>query len=310
MCVFVDRVNMSSAIRKRKRSETNKQNAELNPNIFLEQPSHDSNKKSDQVRDEKMKDLEASLETYAFLEYGPSWVYDPEGKEWDKATRDVKPKRCWYDGEPFDTRPVGMPISRINKWRGNKADVKFRVIGCFCGFSCMKAYNHYEFSKKHDVTYRRRMDMIHEMYIRFRKSNGLKVLTEEGDRFLRTDSKVTLHLCSMAPPRQLLLSGRMTLDQFRKDQAVQYEQLMPPCIGIKLHVEEYKNKLEAYKRQKVREQKFELPEKKPAHSETPASHGTNNPDGKTFNIMNDLKLSRKPITTSTLKKPTRRKAPE
>lgn len=145
--------------------------------------------------------------------------------------------------------------------------------------------------------------MIHEMWIIHRKASNLPVITDvnkEWERFLRSDSKITRHLCSMAPPRQILLSGLMTLEKFRATfvEPVQFDMLMPPCIGIKLNIEEYRNKLEEYKKQKVREKKFELPENpypKQQQQSSPTTKSVTNPDGKLYNIIHDLKLSKKSV---------------
>lgn len=288
--------------RKAPSSKTTKEsNVELNNNIFVA-------KINEKIRDERMKDIEASVETYKFHEVGPVW-------EWNGSEVEVVNKVCWHDGGVFTGKPVGMPVSKINKWTHSGYTSKFRVIGCFCSFACMKAYNFYEFSKKHDITYMRRVDMIHEMWILHRKMCHLPVITDAakgGERFLRADSKITRHLCSMAPPRQLLLSGILGLQQFRDlfTEQIQFDMLMPPCIGVKLYIEEYKNKLDEYKKQKAREKKFELPETLPTTTSTsPLVKPAANPDGKMYNIINDLKLSKKATTTTSTrpKKPSAKK---
>jgi hypothetical protein len=266
---------------------------DLNQNIFYKTPAE-----MDAAREEKMLDLLVSINTYRLWSFGPHWEFDPVTYVQTQPSPNKTPVKCWHDGELFHTKPVGMPISRI---RRQGKPLVFRVVGSFCSFGCMKAYNFYEFSKRHDINYLRRLDFINIMFLETKKLMGNN-LDERGERFLRTDAKSNHFLCPIAPPRQLYLSGRMTLEEFRSHvEPIQYEQLMPPCIGVQLHVEEYKNRLLEYKKQRVREKQFELPDEIPSKQSRKRKQvepviedsGVPEPEDKTFNIIQDLRLSKK-----------------
>jgi hypothetical protein len=95
---------------------------------------------------------------------------------------------CHWCCAPFDTQPVGIPVTRC------PGDAPFRVTGNFCGLECAAAYN---FSSLGDTTTAwERHAMINEISARMGDGGNAVV---------------------PAPPRELLehLGGDMTVDDFR-----------------------------------------------------------------------------------------------
>lgn len=99
---------------------------------------------------------------------------------------------CMWDCAPFDTQPVGVPISY------DGVTGEFRTVGCFCSVSCAAAYNMAD-HRISDTT-------------RYERHALLGLL---ADRHLAEDSGGRW---SVAPERECLrkFGGRLTVDEFRR----------------------------------------------------------------------------------------------
>jgi hypothetical protein len=125
----------------------------------------------------------------------------PQGASWPAKTE----QHCWWCCAPFDSLPVGAPVSY------DEASDTFRVVGCFCSFSCASAY------MRNDRNGRlaNKLYMLEYMY-----SRGVEDATA-----LRP-----------APPREMLkiFGGTLTHEQFRNAandnkcyRVTQFPQLVP-----------------------------------------------------------------------------------
>lgn len=120
---------------------------------------------------------------------------------------------CWWCCHPFESPPLGMPLSY-----DARADT-FDVYGAFCSFPCMKAYNHNEHSANKMSQY----SLISLLISKTCKGNVV-------------GGEVTC-----APPRQMLnvFGGPLTIQEFRdtftKD--ITYELNPPNTIRVNHGIE-------------------------------------------------------------------------
>lgn len=123
-------------------------------------------------------------------------------EKWPKRTNVY----CWWDCHPFDTTPVGIPISY------NKKFDYFTVYGCFCSFECAMAY------KKSDI----KMSKIsNDLFYDLRKRYGETAIRLSKDqKQLISDIKQKQALSSIHPamPRKSLsiFGGKLSIQEFRK----------------------------------------------------------------------------------------------
>lgn len=115
-----------------------------------------------------------------------------------------KNRWCWWCCHGFDTPAVSLPTSYDEKKQ------VFTGFGTFCGFPCMKAYNHYENLSQKGNQYM----LISLLYSRSNPQNPFQNI-----------------VC--APPRQCLkeFGGDMDIDTFREQNDV-YDLQLPPMINV------------------------------------------------------------------------------
>lgn len=204
--------------------------------------------------DERIEtDMAATLGCYAALLYGPVWEWSADGE----SGKD-RPRICCYDGAAFGegVRPLGMPIGTFPK-NGRRI---YRCVLTFCGWGCLRAYNKYEFAPRDSIGTNRRDDLISNMYrdtvrlnARPRTPPAIAELFGDEPReppMRLADRRLTTMRVPIAPPRQVLLTGAMTLHDFRAGgEPVLWERKLPPSVGIQLVVEGYRNKLIESRRQ-------------------------------------------------------------
>lgn len=110
---------------------------------------------------------------------------------------------CWYCCHPFDTKPLPMPISY-----DDRRDV-FHVMGTFCSFACMKAYNGESSS-----------------YLKYVNATNITLFHKRCTGKLRG--------IRSAPPRVALkvFGGHMSIEEFRaaSDKPLEYCVLPPRMI--------------------------------------------------------------------------------
>lgn len=136
----------------------------------------------------------------------------------------TKKSNCWWCTYAIKNKSLSLPISYDRK------QDKFICNGHFCGWECMKAYNFYENTSGKEY----RASLITMMY---QKMNS------------------QVKKISIAPPRQCLkiYGGKMTIDEFRKNNDVNYTflpQMMiqnPPSIEKNVNFK-WINKEEANKK--------------------------------------------------------------
>lgn len=118
---------------------------------------------------------------------------------WPKSTA----QWCWYCCHPFDTQPLPMPIKY-----DDKRDV-FHVMGTFCSWACMKAYNR-------------------------ESSSYTKSMNANNITLFRKRCTGCLGSIRPAPPRQALrvFGGTMGIHEFRaaSQKALEYTVLPPHMI--------------------------------------------------------------------------------
>lgn len=195
---------------------------------------------------------------------------------------------CWYDGHPFNWDSVGLPIMRKKKREGDKNIYMYTEIGCFCSFACKKAYlfdkaffknsvsRINEYITDQFITYHRlkeRQDTkdnlkLYNSYYTPSKLNrdGMNVINRKNtlvlkNILLKSDGvKSTFTSIPVAPPRELLLTGDMCIEKFRKtgnckcgddtkckltkedkNENSLYVLNMPPSIGSWLTIEKFNN---------------------------------------------------------------------
>lgn len=136
--------------------------------------------------------------------------YDSNTKE---RLPDKTHQHCLWCSCGFDTKPVSLPISKIEN--------KFYVRGCFCSFNCALAYNFDKnFSDKWEYS-----SLLHLLYKTIHKKY-VKIIP--------------------APPKELLkiYGGALTIDEYRKNMItndVSYNILHPPIVSILPIIEEVSN---------------------------------------------------------------------
>lgn len=112
---------------------------------------------------------------------------------------------CWWCCHDFPGTPMGLPVSYDAKTE------KFKTFGNFCGFSCMKAYNHYEnLSQKH--TQYALISLMHA----------------------KANSKEPFKHIVCAPPRQCLkeFGGDMDIKEFRSQSEMIHDLQLPPMVRV------------------------------------------------------------------------------
>ena len=123
--------------------------------------------------------------------------------EWPTST----PVWCWHCCHPFDTRPLPMP-TKFDSHR----DV-FHVMGTFCSWACMKAYNS-------------------------STTSYLKNVVAEIITLFHKRCTGVLRGIRPAPPRVVLkaFGGHMTIDEFRaaSERGILYD-ILPPRMIIHQH---------------------------------------------------------------------------
>lgn len=132
------------------------------------------------------------------------------------------PYCCYWDSEPFNTVPIGLPYKRII-YQCNKSNIKrnkYIVYGYFCSFGCMASYN---FSLK-DLQVNDRYLLINSMY---------------KDIYGRED------IIKFAPPKEMLMKygGCYGINEFRKVSNSEiirnYQLIIPPMLSMKCQIEEF-----------------------------------------------------------------------
>lgn len=130
-------------------------------------------------------------------------------------TIDVTHIKCWWDCCRFSGLPCYLPESF--------SEDTYYVIGCFCSFNCMLAYNLY-YLKDTKIYYRK--SLIYKLY---RQVYGLNY-----------DINVTI---KEALPRELLVDfgGNMSIEEYRQNFDLlnkEYVAYAPPIIPINTCIEE------------------------------------------------------------------------
>lgn len=202
--------------------------------------------------DRALLHMKVGASCYVAVNHGPVWEWTADGE----GGKD-RPRICCYDGAPFgsERRPLGLPVGRIMK-QGRRT---YRCVLTFCGWGCVRAYNKYEFSPRDRIGTDRRDALIVDMYVETARLNGelrrqsdprtppeIRELfgDDDGPPARLTDRRLITMRVPTAPPRQVLLTGAMTLDVFRADgEPVLWEARLPPSIGVQLLVEGYRNKV-------------------------------------------------------------------
>lgn len=114
---------------------------------------------------------------------------------------------CWYCCHPFDTQPLPMPLRH-----DDRRDI-FHVMGVFCSWACMKAYNNESSSYMKSVT-----------------ANTITLFHKRCTGKLRG--------IRSAPPRVALkvFGGQMSIDEFRaaSDKPLEYC-VLPPRMVVHHH---------------------------------------------------------------------------
>lgn len=131
---------------------------------------------------------------------------DLNGNDWSDHTNIA----CWWCCHKFNTIPLGIP-EYIDKG-------KFYLVGCFCSFNCMLAYN---------------LDM-----------NDYKIWDRQS-RILQFKNIINENKCPIkpAPARQVLslFGGPLSIDEFRNSFSIinkDYRCLLPPMASIIMSIEE------------------------------------------------------------------------
>lgn len=133
----------------------------------------------------------------AIIEYnhhliGPNHTWAQNWKEGDVHT-------CWHDGHGFDWMPVPLPVEF------DETKKQYRVFGCFCSFSCAKAWQ-----------------MERPCFNSPIARSWLAVMAKEIFRFPR--NKIT-----PAHEAWVLLSNKMSIEEFRST-TDRCETLRPPLL--------------------------------------------------------------------------------
>lgn len=114
---------------------------------------------------------------------------------------------CWYCCHPFDTQPLPMPIKH-----DSHRDV-FHVMGTFCSWACMKAYN-----------------LESSSYMKYMNANNITLFHKRCTGELRR--------IRPAPPKQALkvFGGAMSIEEFRaaSEQGLEYA-VLPPHVIVHNH---------------------------------------------------------------------------
>jgi hypothetical protein len=138
--------------------------------------------------------------------------YDADNKCWPSCTK----TKCWWCLHKFDTIPLGMPYSH------NVKNNTFHMYGNFCSFNCAHAYNlnlgDYKIWERYAL-------LIKIKKLIFSKSNPTLASKE-------------IHA---AKPREMLLSEKMTIDEFRGNMLCipkTYHHNLPPAIPVYTVIEE------------------------------------------------------------------------
>ena len=138
----------------------------------------------------------------------PEFVDAVQHDTWPKSTDVV----CWWDCHVFETQPIPLPV----RFRPRTND--FKVVGCFCSWNCVVAYNR---NQKRPVC----NSLISFMYRRV------------------TKQKNYLKRIKPAMPREALMifGGPLTIEQFRAksaDPTLKHSLLTAPLTMLRTEVEE------------------------------------------------------------------------
>lgn len=128
---------------------------------------------------------------------------------------------CWWDFEPFDHRPVVMPLKYYDSivWKGNLIKNLWLYGGNFCSFRCLKKYidsgEPIVFNESYIDTHHIKM-LTNMMFTKCYKTNGVRFDDIEP-----------------APPRYALkkMGGVLNIDQFR-GALDHYEMTSDPMIAV------------------------------------------------------------------------------
>ncbi len=129
------------------------------------------------------------------------------------TVEDVVPVKalCWHCCHPFDGPKLQFPVSHDDRTN------RFRVVGAFCSWECVKAYNR--------DTFTRHMSSINSVNIRY----YYKQVTGKCDTI------------RSAPPRVALkaFGGHLTIEEFRKcrDSGLSYELDVTRMVPIVSHTD-------------------------------------------------------------------------
>lgn len=136
--------------------------------------------------------MSGSIIEYDHHLIGPNHVWADDWKEGDVHT-------CWHDGHTFDWMPVPLPVEYDDTKR------QYRVFGCFCSFSCAKAWQ-----------------MERPCFNSPIARSWLSVMAKDIFRF--PSNKI-------APAHEawVLLSNKMTIEEFRST-TDRCETLRPPLL--------------------------------------------------------------------------------
>jgi hypothetical protein len=176
----------------------------------------------------KLKDENDELKKY-LTEITPMYfttvvkIYPIELNLFDMKNNVVVPKKtnlcCWWCTYQFDCLPTYLP----EKYSNNK----FYVIGCFCSFNCVGAYN----INLNDNKVWERYSLIKQLYYMINKDKITNI----------TDIEINI-----AGPKELLekFGGPMTITDYRKNSKIlgrEYHKLIPPFLPITIGFEEITN---------------------------------------------------------------------
>lgn len=137
-------------------------------------------------------------------------------KQWDDGWPDSTSLLCWYCCHGFDTKPIPLPVDY-----DEKRDL-FRVMGNFCSWNCVKAYN-----RDRLVNHARRGSAENTLTLFYKRCNG------------------KIQSFAAAPPRFLLsaFGGPMSIQDFREKglSGISYTQIPVRMILQEQVVHEHKH---------------------------------------------------------------------
>ncbi len=177
---------------------------------------------------------------------------------------------CWHDGHPFEWDPLHLPLTRRKIKDANGTVLYYQYpnqIGDFCSFPCKKAYlldktcfagsreRINEYITEEYITYHKQIKCKKENlnlmpFNTFYNLEGVNKgkgvnrpnIMIEKRFFLKANGLPTFESLLPAPPRELLLTGQMSIEEFR-DMAncCVYNVSVPPSLGSSMIIEQFKN---------------------------------------------------------------------